>query len=74
MNLEAEVMALRNENRRLKERNEFLEAQHRLDLSDAVRLRRQVDVLMESQGIKKEQEEMTLVKPSMDGRPKGEDT
>ena len=59
MNLDAEVMALRNENRRLKERNEFLGAQHRLDLSEAVRLRRQVDVLMESQGIKKEQEEKT---------------
>lgn len=59
MNLEAEVMALRNENRRLKERNEFLEAQHRLDLSDAVRLRRQVDFLMESQGLKKESEEKT---------------
>lgn len=59
MNLEAEVMALRNENRRLKERNEFLEAQHRLDLSDAVRLRRQVDFLMESQGLKKEPEEKT---------------
>lgn len=59
MNLEAEVMALRNENRRLKERNEFLEAQHRLDLSDAVRLRRQVDFLMESHGLKKEPEEKT---------------
>ncbi len=55
MNLEAEVMALRNENRRLRERNDFLEAQHRLDLSDTVRLRRQVDFLMESQGLKKEQ-------------------
>ena len=61
MNLESEIMALRNENRRLKERNEFLETQHRLDLSEAVRLRRQVDCLMESQGIK-------------DDRPKGEDT
>lgn len=59
MNLEAEVMALRNENRRLKERNAFLESQHRLDLSEAVRLRRQVDILMESQGIKKEPEEKT---------------
>ena len=55
MNLDAEVMALRNENRRLKERNTFLESQHRLDLSDAVRLRRQVDFLMESHGLKKEE-------------------
>lgn len=55
MNLEPEVMALRNENRRLKERNAFLESQHRLDLSDLVRLRRQVDFLMESQGLKKEE-------------------
>lgn len=61
MNVESEILALLNENRRLKKRNEFLEAQHRLDLSDAVRLRRQVDLLMESQGIK-------------DDRPKGEDT
>jgi len=55
MNFETEVMALRNENRRLKERNAFLESQHRLDLADAVRLRRQVDLLMESQGLKKEE-------------------
>lgn len=55
MNLEAEVMTLRNENRSLKERNAFLESQHRLDLSDLVRLRRQVDFLMESQGLKKEE-------------------
>lgn len=55
MNLEAEVMTLRNENRRLKERNAFLESQHRLDLSDLVLLRRQVDFLMESQGLKKEE-------------------
>lgn len=61
MNVESEILALLNENRRLKKRNEFLEAQHRLDLSDAVRLRRQVDLLMESKGIK-------------DDRPKGEDT
>lgn len=61
MNVESEILALLNENRRLKKRNEFLEAQHRLDLSDAVRLRRQVDFLMESKGIK-------------DDRPKGEDT
>lgn len=65
MNLDSEVMALRNENRRLKKRNAFLEAQHRLDLADAVRLRRQVDFLMESQDFKKE---------PMDDRPKGENT
>ena len=56
MNLESDVMALRNENRRLKERNAFLESQHLLDLSDLVRLRRQVDFLMESQGLKKEEQ------------------
>lgn len=55
MNLETEVMTLRKENQRLRQRNEELEKQHRLDMADAVRLRRQVDFLMESQGLKKEE-------------------
>ena len=54
MNLEAEVMTLRKENERLKEKFKALERQHQLDLAAEIRLRRQVDFLMESQGLKKE--------------------
>ena len=55
MNLEAEVMTLRKENERLKEQIKLLERQHQLDLAAEIRLRRQVDFLMESQGLKKEE-------------------
>ena len=60
MNLESEVMTLRKEVKRLTERNNFLERQHSLDISDATRLRRMVDFLMESQGLKSEQKEEIL--------------
>lgn len=55
MNLEAEVMTLRKENERLKEQIKLLEHQHQLDLASEIRLRRQVDFLMESQGLEKEE-------------------
>lgn len=55
MNLETEVMTLRKENERLKEQIKLLERQHQLDLAAEIRMRRQVDFLMESQGLKKEE-------------------
>ena len=55
MNLEAEVMKLRKENERLKEQIKALEHQHQLDIAAEIRMRRQVDFLMESQGLKKEE-------------------
>ena len=60
MNLESEVMTLRKEVKRLTERNNCRERQHSLDISDATRLRRMVDFLMESQGLKSEQKEEIL--------------
>ncbi len=57
MNLEAEVMTLRKENERLKEQIKLLERQHQLDIAAEIRLRRQVDFLMESQGLEKEPKE-----------------
>lgn len=55
MNLEDEVMTLRIENKRLNEKIKLLEHQHQLDLTAEIRMRRQVDFLMESQGLKKEE-------------------
>lgn len=55
MSLKEENAKLRAENERLQERNKFLERLHTLDLADCIRLRRQVDFLMESQGLKKEE-------------------
>lgn len=55
MNLEAEVMTLRKENERLKEQIKLLKRQHQLDLAAEIRMRRQVDFLMESQGLEKEE-------------------
>lgn len=48
-----EIQDLRREVKRLTNRNKFLEEQHSLDMSEIVTLRRQVDFLMESQGVKK---------------------
>ncbi len=55
MNLEAVVITLRKENERLKEQIKLLERQNQLDLAAEIRMRRQVDFLMESQGLKKEE-------------------